>query len=99
MSQSTPDRPLDIGILIFPELDQLDFTGPFEVLSRTPNARIQLIWKRTDPIKDMMGLVLTPIDSYISRVENGEIHVKQRTAAADVAKRMPPRVDFGKEPL
>ncbi len=39
------------------------------------------------------------IDSYISRVENGEIHVKQHVAAADVAKRMPPRADFGKETL
>lgn len=60
VSQPTADRPLDIGMLIFPELDQLDFTGPFEVLSRTPNAKLHLIWKSTAPIKDMMGLVLQP---------------------------------------
>jgi len=39
------------------------------------------------------------IDSYMSRVENGEIHVKQRVAAAEVETRMPPRVDFTKETL
>ncbi len=39
------------------------------------------------------------IDSYMSRVENGEIHVKQRVTAAEVEKRMPPRVDFTKEAL
>ena len=39
------------------------------------------------------------IDSYVSRVENGEIHVKQRVAAAEAEKRMPPRVDFTKEAL
>lgn len=33
------------------------------------------------------------IDSYISRIENGEIHVKQRIAAADIAKRMPVHAD------
>ena len=27
---------LTIGALIFPRLDQIDFTGPFEVLSRIP---------------------------------------------------------------
>jgi branched-chain amino acid transport system substrate-binding protein len=39
------------------------------------------------------------IDSYISRVENGEIHVKQRITTAEVEKLMPPRVDFTKETL
>ena len=37
------------------------------------------------------------IDFYVSRVEDGEIHVKQRIAGADVEKRMPPRVDFTRE--
>jgi cyclohexyl-isocyanide hydratase len=60
VSQSTPSEPLNVGILIFPELDQLDFTGPFEVLARMPDSKLHLIWKSTAPIKDMMGLVLQP---------------------------------------
>lgn len=60
MSNATSNRPLQVGILIFPELDQLDFTGPFEVLVRMPDSKLHLLWKTTEPIKDMMGLVLQP---------------------------------------
>jgi cyclohexyl-isocyanide hydratase len=28
---------LNIGAIIYPEMDQIDFTGPFEVLSRLPD--------------------------------------------------------------
>jgi cyclohexyl-isocyanide hydratase len=31
---------LNIGSLLFEDLDQIDLTGPFEVLSRIPNATI-----------------------------------------------------------
>jgi len=60
MSTPTTNRPLVIGSLIFPKLDQLDFTGPFEVFSRIPNASVYVLWKDTAPLADMMGLVLTP---------------------------------------
>jgi len=36
---------LTIGALIFPRMDQIDFTGPFEVLSRIPDATIHVIAK------------------------------------------------------
>ena len=60
MSQATASSLLNVGILVFPELDQLDFTGPFEVLARMPESKLHLLWKTTAPIKDMMGLVLQP---------------------------------------
>jgi hypothetical protein len=31
-------RPLSVGCLIFEQMDQIDFTGPFEVLSRMPDS-------------------------------------------------------------
>jgi putative intracellular protease/amidase len=31
---------LHIGMLIYPGMDQIDFTGPFEVLSRLPDAKV-----------------------------------------------------------
>ncbi len=34
----SPDSSLSIGFIIYPRMDQIDFTGPFEVLSRVPNA-------------------------------------------------------------
>ena len=47
-------------MLIFPRLDQLDFTGAFEVFSRIPNATVQVLWKNKNPIHDVRGLILTP---------------------------------------
>jgi cyclohexyl-isocyanide hydratase len=51
---------LNIGALIFPELDQMDFTGPFEALSRLPNSTFHVLWKEKKPIRDLKGLILTP---------------------------------------
>lgn len=54
------DTHLSIGIIIFPRMDQIDFTGPFEVLSRVPDATLHVLWKETSPIRDIKGLILTP---------------------------------------
>ena len=51
---------LTIGCLIFPRMDQIDFTGPFEVLSRIPDATLHVIAKMKSPVRDIQGLVLTP---------------------------------------
>ena len=40
-----PKNHLTIGALIFPRMDQIDFTGPFEVLSRIPDSTIHVIAK------------------------------------------------------
>lgn len=49
-----------IGALIFPGMDQLDFTGPFEVLSRIPGAQVLSVWKETAFVADMKGLRIVP---------------------------------------
>lgn len=51
---------LNIGSLLFEDLDQIDLTGPFEVLSRVPDSTFTLLWKTLDPIRDIKGLTLTP---------------------------------------
>jgi cyclohexyl-isocyanide hydratase len=51
---------LAIGALVFPRLDQIDFTGSFEVLSRIPDSRIHVIAKTKSPVRDIQGLILTP---------------------------------------
>src|SRR3954447_11261541 len=62
LAPPTPDGEPDmnIGIIIFPRMDQIDFTGPFEVLSRVPGAAIHVLWKDKTPIRDIKGLILTP---------------------------------------
>ncbi|KAA6465290.1 DJ-1/PfpI family protein [Acidobacteria bacterium AB60] len=53
-------RPLSVGCLIFEQMDQIDFTGPFEVLSRMPETTVQIIGKELSPVRDIQGLQLTP---------------------------------------
>jgi cyclohexyl-isocyanide hydratase len=53
-------RPLSVGCLIFPQMDQIDFTGPFEVLSRMPDTTIRVVAKELVPICDIQGLRFMP---------------------------------------
>jgi cyclohexyl-isocyanide hydratase len=54
------EHPLLLGGIIFPGLDQCDFTGPFEALSRVPNSRFLTLWKTLEPVADVQGLRLLP---------------------------------------
>ncbi len=54
------DVHLQIGSLLFEGIDQIDLTGPFEVLSQMPNATHQVYGRTADPIRDVNGLRLTP---------------------------------------
>jgi cyclohexyl-isocyanide hydratase len=54
------DTHLQIGSLLFEGVDQIDLTGPFEVLSRIPNATYRIYGKTTEPVRDLKGLRLTP---------------------------------------
>ena len=52
--------PLQIGIVLFPKVTQLDFTGPLQVFSRVPGAVVHLIWKRIEPVPSDTVLTITP---------------------------------------
>jgi cyclohexyl-isocyanide hydratase len=54
------DQPLQIGALLFEGVDQLDLTGPFEVLARTSGAALRLYAKSLAPVADVRGLRLLP---------------------------------------
>jgi cyclohexyl-isocyanide hydratase len=56
--------PLQIGLLIFPKVTQLDFTGPLQVFASMPGAKVHLIWKRIEPVPSDSVLVLTPTVSF-----------------------------------
>jgi len=53
-----PDRHLQIGSLLFDGVDQIDVTGPFEVLSRIENSTYRLYAKTLEPVRDVKGLRL-----------------------------------------
>ena len=49
---------LTIGGLVYPNMDQCDFTGPFEALARVPNSHFLTIWKDKNPVRDLVGMQL-----------------------------------------
>jgi cyclohexyl-isocyanide hydratase len=53
-------NPLQIGIVVFPKVTQLDFTGPLQVFSSLPNAKVHLIWKRIEPVASDTALTVMP---------------------------------------
>jgi len=57
-------EPLQIGLVIFPRVTQLDFTGPLQVFSSVPGAKVHLIWKRIEPVPSDSVLALTPTISF-----------------------------------
>lgn len=51
---------LRFGLLLFPDLTQLDLTGPYEVFRRAPGVATHLVAKTLDPVRADSGLRLLP---------------------------------------
>jgi cyclohexyl-isocyanide hydratase len=60
MTEKDKQMTYRIGLLIFPNITQLDATGPYEVFIKFPDAEVRLIWKSLDPVKAGGGMLLTP---------------------------------------
>lgn len=55
---------VNIGILFFPRVTQLDATGPAQVLSRVPGAKMHMIWKTRDPVPTDSGFSVVPTTTF-----------------------------------
>jgi len=51
---------LQIGFLVFPQVQQLDLTGPHDVCASLPEVQARLVWKDLTPVASTSGLMLTP---------------------------------------
>src|SRR5258708_19068510 len=54
----------NIGFVIFPDLTQLDFTGPLQVLSRLPQSATHIVAKSEAPVPSDCGLGLVPTHTF-----------------------------------
>ena len=52
--------PLSIGMVLFPNLTQLDLTGAYEVLARMPDTRVRLVASTLHPVRSEWGLTISP---------------------------------------
>ena len=57
-------EPIQIGILLYPNVTQLDATGPAQVLSRVPGAKMHMIWKTRDPVPTDAGFSIVPTTTF-----------------------------------
>ena len=55
---------IQIGILIYPDVTQLDATGPAQFLARLPGARLHMIWKTRDPVPTDAGFSILPTTTF-----------------------------------
>jgi len=55
-----------VGLLIFPNIMQLDMTGPHEVFTKLPDTKVSLIWKTLDPVTAAGGMRILPDETYAS---------------------------------
>ena len=53
-----------VGFVIFPNLTQLDFTGPLQVLSRLPDSTVCIVGKSREPVPSDCGLGLVPTHTF-----------------------------------
>ncbi|HEX4056645.1 MAG TPA: DJ-1/PfpI family protein [Tepidisphaeraceae bacterium] len=51
---------LTVGMLLFPSVTQLDLTGPYEVFSRMPDAKVVLMAPHADWVRSEFGLRIMP---------------------------------------
>jgi cyclohexyl-isocyanide hydratase len=75
MTMIPRDTHLHIGSLLFEGIDQIDLTGPFEVLSRIPNSTYRIYAKTAAPVRDLKGLWLTPDATLVDAPPLDILHV------------------------
>ncbi len=58
------ERQIQIGLLLFPGLTQLDLTGPYEVLARVPGVKVHVVAQTREPVTSDHGLSLVPSTTF-----------------------------------
>jgi cyclohexyl-isocyanide hydratase len=56
--------PFHIGLLLFPDITQLDMTGPYEVFIKFPEAKVHLVWKTRGPVTAGGGMQIMPTTTF-----------------------------------
>lgn len=56
--------PVSVAFLLFPNVTQLDLTGPAQMLSRLGNVTLNLVWKDKAPVPTDAGFPLLPTATF-----------------------------------
>lgn len=95
--------PQSVAFLVFPNVTQLDLTGPAQVLSRLGNTEINLVWKDKHPVPTDAGFPLLPTATFDEVTEAsilcvpgglGTIELMQDPAALEWVRNIAARADW-----
>jgi len=56
--------PISVAFLLFPNVTQLDLTGPAQVLSRLGNVTLDLVWQDRAPVTTDAGFAIMPTATF-----------------------------------
>src|SRR5690625_7691153 len=65
-------QPLRIVCLLFPQITQLDLTGPAQVFTHLPGAQLHLVWHRIEPVGTDAGFAIVPTTT-LSEVPQADV--------------------------
>ncbi|MCR9224544.1 MAG: DJ-1/PfpI family protein [Hyphomonas sp.] len=95
--------PISVAFLVFPNVTQLDLTGPAQVLSRLGNVTLNLVWKDTNPVPTDAGFPLLPTATFeqVSQADIlcvpgglGTMDIMQDAEVLDWLRKMAARADW-----
>src|SRR5688500_3220387 len=62
--QNRAMEPISIAFLVYPQVTQLDLTGPAQFFSRLGNQKLDLVWKTKQPVPTDCGFALLPTATF-----------------------------------
>lgn len=80
---------MHIAFLLFPNVTQLDLTGPAQFLSRLPDAKVDLVWETIEPIPTDAGFSILPSATFADVPRADLICIPGGMGIADVIDHAP----------
>ncbi len=69
------DQHIQIGSILFDNLDQIDLTGPYEVLATIPNSTFTVTAKSMEPMRDFRGLRMLADKTFAASPQFDVLHI------------------------
>ena len=69
------DQHIQIGSILFDNLDQIDLTGPYEVLATIPNSTFTVTAKSMEPMRDFRGLRMLADKTFTEAPQFDVLHI------------------------
>ncbi len=56
--------PFHVGFLVFPDIQQLDIAGPYDVFTTAEGIKVDLVWKDREPVRSFTGTYFTGTETF-----------------------------------